>query len=59
MLTEIATTLWAVRVQGRIVVTNLPSQRVAENALLTLPAAQQSLAEVIPITPDGKTVLFG
>lgn len=59
MLTEIGTTLWAVRVQGRIVVTNLPSQRLAENAVLSLPVEQRSLAEVIPVTPDGKTVLFG
>jgi hypothetical protein len=59
MLTEVGTTLWAVRVQGRIVTTNLPSQRIAENALLNLPPEQQRLAEVIPVTPEGKTVLFG
>lgn len=59
MLTEVGTTLWAVRVNGRIVVQNLPSQRLAENAILTLPAEQQPLAEIIPMTSDGKTVLFG
>lgn len=59
MLTEVGTTLWAVRVQGRVVVTNLPSQRIAENALLNLPPDQQRLAEVIPVTSEGKTVLFG
>ena len=59
MLTEVGTTLWAVRVNGRIVVQNLPSQRLAENAVLNLPADQQQFAEVVPMTPEGKTVLFG
>lgn len=59
MLTEVGTTLWAVRVNGRIVLPNLPSQRIAENAVLSLPPEQQQFAEVVPMTPDGKTVLFG
>ena len=59
MITEVAPTLWAVRVNGRVVVSNLPSQRIAENAVLNLPVNQQPLAEVIPMTSDGRQVLFG
>lgn len=59
MLTEVAPVLWAVRVNGRIVVSNLPSQRLAENAVINLPPDQQRIAEVIPMTSEGKTVLFG
>lgn len=59
MITEVTPTLWAVRVSGRIVVSNLPSQRLAENAVLNLPADQQSIAEVIPMTSDGRAILLG
>lgn len=59
MITEVAPTLWAVRVNGVVVVSNLPSQRLAENAVLNLPAAQRQIAEVIPMTSDGRQVLFG
>lgn len=59
MLTEIETTLWAVRINGQIVATNLPSRQVAEHTLLNLPADKQMVAEIVPMTPQGKTVLFG
>ena len=59
MITEVAPTLWAVRVNGVVVVSNLPSQRLAENAVLNLPAGQREHAQVIPMTADGRQVLFG
>lgn len=59
MLTEVAPTVWAVRVNGRIVVSGLPSQRIAENAVLSLPAEQRQIAEVVPMTQDGRSILLG
>lgn len=59
MLTEIETTLWTVLVEGRPVATNLPSRQLAEHTLFSLPPEKRSLAEIVPVTPQGKTVLFG
>jgi hypothetical protein len=59
MLTEVAPTVWAVRVNGRIVVSGLPSQRIAENAILNLPVEQRQVAEVVPMTQDGRSILLG
>lgn len=59
MLTEIGQTLYAIRVNGQIVASNLPSRQLAEATLLNLPAEQRALAEIVPVTPEGKTVLFG
>jgi hypothetical protein len=59
MLTEVTPTVWAVRVNGRVVVSGLPSQRLAENAVLNLPADQQKVAEVVPMTQDGRSILLG
>jgi hypothetical protein len=59
MLTEVTPTMWAVKINGQIVIANLGSQRLAENAVLSLPAHQRALAEVVPMTQDGKMVLFG
>lgn len=59
MLTEVAPTVWAVKVNGQIVISNLQSQRLAENAIFTLPENQRAIAEVVPMTTDGKAMLFG
>lgn len=59
MLTEINQTQYAVKVGGQIVQSNLPSRQLAEAVILTLPQEQRAIAEVVPITSDGKTVLFG
>jgi hypothetical protein len=59
MLTEINQSLFAVRVNGRTIATNLPSRQLAEATLLTLSQHERALAEIVSITSDGKTVLFG
>jgi hypothetical protein len=59
MLTEIGQTLYAIRINGRTIVPNLQSRQLAEATLLNLPADQRAIAEIVPITPEGKTVLFG
>jgi uncharacterized protein YbaA (DUF1428 family) len=59
MLTEVAPTFYAVKVNGVIISSNLPSRQVAEAVMYNLPADQRPLAEVVIMTSDGKTVLFG
>lgn len=59
MLTEIDQTLYAIRVNGQTLFTNLPSRQLAEAQLLILPQEQRALAEIVPITSGGKQVLFG
>jgi hypothetical protein len=59
MLTEVSPTFWAVRVNGRIVASNLPSQRLAEHTILSLPPEQQRVAEVVPMTSSGQQILLG
>lgn len=59
MLTEVAPTTWQVRVQGRVVAANVQSKPLAEHIVMSLPPEQRHLAEIVPTTSDGKTVLFG
>lgn len=59
MLTEINQTQYAIRVNGRVVASNLPSRQLAEATLLNLPPEQRALAEIVPMTAEGKQVLFG
>jgi hypothetical protein len=59
MLTEVSPVLFAVKINGVIAIPNLPSRFVAENLIASLPADQRVLAEVVPMTSDGKTMLFG
>lgn len=59
MLTEINQTLFAVKVNGRIVATNLPSRAIAEAQVYNLPADQRSLAEIVTVTSDGRQMLLG
>ena len=59
MLTEVAPTFYAVKVNGIVVVPNLPSRQLAEAAIFNLPPEQRSVAEIVTLTSDGKMVLFG
>lgn len=59
MLTEIDQTLFAIRVNGVIIASSLPSRTLAEAHLLTLSADQRAVAEIVPMTSQGKQVLFG
>jgi hypothetical protein len=59
MLTEVDTTSFAVKINGVVVIPNLPSRMVAENLISSLPPAQRAVAEVVTMTKDGKTLLFG
>lgn len=59
MLTEVQSTKWAVKVNGVVIVDNIPSRALAESAILHLPVAQQPIAEVVQVTSDGKMVLMG
>lgn len=59
MITEVAPTLWSVIVNGRTIASNLPSRVLAEAAMMSLPPEQRASAQIVPVTQDGKTVLFG
>lgn len=59
MLTEIDSTKFSVVVRGRVVSTNIATRNLAEAVILTLPAEQRAVAEIVPVTADGKQVLFG
>lgn len=59
MLTEINQTFFAVYVGGRVVATNIPSRMLAEATLMNLPQDQRQLAEIRPMSSDGRQVLLG
>lgn len=59
MFTEAIPILFAVKVNGRTVSTNLPSRSIAEAQIFNLPADQRSLAEIVSVTSDGRQVLLG
>lgn len=59
MLTEVNSTQYKVVVEGRVVANNVPSYQLAEATVFSLPADQRAVAQIVPITPEGKTVLFG
>jgi len=59
MLTEINQTFFAVYVNGRVIATNIPSRTLAEATLMNLPADQRQIAEIRPMSSDGKQVLLG
>ncbi len=59
MLTEVSQVSYALKVGGSIYRT-FPSRQLAEAAVLTLPADQQRLTEIVPIQQDsGKELLLG
>lgn len=59
MLTEIESTQYVVKVNGIPVSSPQPTLRLAEAILLALPAQQQVLAEIIPVTSGGQQILLG
>lgn len=59
MLTEINTTLYAIKVNGHVMVSNIPSRELAEATLFNMTPEQRALAEIVPVTPDGRSLLLG
>lgn len=59
MLTEINTTLYAIKVNGHVMVANIPSRELAEATLFNMTPEQRALAEIVPVTPDGRSLLLG
>lgn len=59
MLTEVSTMKFVVKVNGVIVSPTLPTRRLAESMILTLPADQQAIAEILTISDQGKELLLG
>lgn len=59
MLAEVQPTLYSIRVAGRVIASNIPSRQLAEAQLFTLPADQRALAEIVPVTQDGRSILLG
>jgi hypothetical protein len=52
-------TRYAVKCNGQIVSPPYPTVALAENAMTMLSEVHQSVAEIIPVTADGKEILFG
>jgi hypothetical protein len=59
MITEVAPTFFAVKLNGVVISSNLPSRQAAEAVVFGLPPEQRQLTEIVSLTPEGKTVLFG
>ena len=59
MLTEVAPTKFMVKVNGQVIQADIPSRQLAESVVFQLPADQRHVAEIIAVTSDGKTALFG
>lgn len=59
MLTEVSTTSYAIKVNGRIVVSNIPSRQIAEATLFGMAPDQRAVAEIVTLTPEGKSLLLG
>lgn len=59
MLTEVAPMRFVVKVNGVTICGPQPTRPLAEAYILTLPAEQRALAEVVPVTTDNKELLLG
>ena len=59
MITEVSPTFFAIRINGKVTMSNIPSRQLAESMVFNLPNEQRVLAEIVPVTSEGKTVLFG
>lgn len=59
MLTEINSTIYAVKVNGQIIVNNIPSRQLAESAVFALPPNERAIAEIVAFTDTGKALLLG
>lgn len=59
MITDNGDTMyWVVRINGQNVTAPVSSQQLAEMERMRLNSDQQPLAEIVPVTADGKQVLF-
>jgi len=59
MLQEVDEIKYVVRVNGVTVSIPFSSRMLAEQHVGNLPTEQQSLAEVVPVTPAGQELLLG
>lgn len=59
MIADAEQTFYAVMVNGAIVSPRYASPGLAEDMIKLLGEAQQSIAEVVPVTSDGKQILLG
>jgi len=59
MVNEVSETKYAVKVNGEIVSPPYATPGGAEDMIKLLSEAHQSIAEVVPVTPEGKELLFG
>ena len=58
MINEVNETKYAVKVNGQIVSPLYTTVGGAEDMIKLLSEAHQSIAEIIPVTADGKELLF-
>ena len=49
---------YAVKVNGAIVASNLPSKQIAENVIFNLPPDQRAIAIIETMTATGQILLF-
>lgn len=59
MINEQPAVKFVVKVNGVPISSPLPSQLLREQFVASLPTRQQQLAEIVPVTPDNKQILFG
>ena len=58
MIKETQQTKYVVKVRGVAVSAPQPSQQLAEAVLSALPPDQRLMATIVPVTTDGKEMLF-
>lgn len=49
---------YAIKINGKVVSILFTSKMLAEQHLNNLPQEQQMIAEVVPVTKDGRQILF-
>lgn len=59
MITEVSPTRYVVKINGRIVGLPQPTRPLAEAFILSLPVEQRTIAEIVPVSVDGKELLLG
>lgn len=59
MLHEVEEAKYVIKANGVIVSIPFNSKILAEQHIENLPQDLRSIAEVVPVTPDGKEILFG
>lgn len=50
---------YVIKVNGKVVSIPFTSKMLAEQHINNLPQDQQIIAEVVPVTEDGRQILFG